>query len=112
MPVPRPSSLPKADSDAGQAPPAKRAAVTPGNAAGDELTTFLRAISPPLSGLDAALAAARCSGVTMAHLRCAAEKMATRPEFAKSMVDFLGSSLGLQSAGDHFALMLALQSLS
>ena len=78
---------------------------------GDELSAFLRSIAPPLADVDAAVATARSCGLTMAHLRCAAEKI-KRPEFAKSTVDFLGASLRLQSAADHFALMLALQSLS
>ena len=47
----------------------------------------------------------------MQHLRCAAEKI-KRPDFSyKPTLDFLGGSLGLQSGADHFALLLALQSL-
>jgi hypothetical protein len=106
------SSSPESSFDAGLAPPPTFTPAPPAAPPGGELAAFLRGISPPLAGLDASLAAARSSGMTMAHLRCAAEKITQRPEFCKSTIDFLSQSLALSLAADQFALMLALQSLS
>jgi hypothetical protein len=106
------SSSPESSFDAGLAPPPTFSPAPPAAPPGGELAAFLRSISPPLAGLEAALAAARSSGMTMAHLRCAAEKIKQRPEFCKPTVDFLSLSLGLPSPADQFSLMLALQSLS
>lgn len=115
--VPLPLSSAEGAADATELTPPKfvaavAAAADPSGSTSGELTAFLRGISPPLASADAAVAAARAAGLTMQHLRCAAEKI-KRPEFAyKPTLDFLGASLGLQSGADHFALLLALQSLS
>ena len=81
------------------ATPAKPAAfAAPFGSTGDELSTFLRSISPPLAGVDAAVAAARAAGLTMQHMRCAAEKI-KRPAFPyKATLDFLSAERQLRPA--------------
>jgi hypothetical protein len=101
------------------APPAA-AAVAPPEGDGDPaedaslapVAAFLRAITPPLSQLSAALAALPDSGVSMAHLACIASSPHTASADRKMLFDELTSGLGLTRAADRFAFMHAVLALA
>ena len=74
------------------------------------VVTFLRGITPPLRCLDAAVAAAPSSGVSMHHLRQLQQyKYST---LAAASLDRLAVALRIDNAGDQVAFAAAVDRLA
>jgi hypothetical protein len=77
------------------------------------MAAFLRAITPPLSCLDAALAALPASGFSVGHLQCIAASSAhASSAHQKLLFDELTAGLGITRAADRFAFMHAVLALA
>jgi hypothetical protein len=118
QPVQQPAAAVPHDAASPVAPPATAAASPEGDAKPAEdassapVAAFLRAITPPLSQLAAALAALPASGVSMAHLACIASSPHTASADRKMLFDELTAGLGLTRAADRFAFMHAVLALA
>ncbi len=104
-----------ADADAGAAADAAAAshslkmpfAEPPADAAA--VAAFLRSIRPPLTSLDATLAALPRSGIGMAHLAAVTR---AGPSLQKLMIKEAAKQLRITAGGDRIAFMAALQALA
>jgi hypothetical protein len=75
-----------------------------------QLLSFLRGITPPLSNLRAVLDAARCSGITLAHLAQLSSSSSSSAQ--KMALNIATASLRIEASGDKMAFALALAPLA
>jgi hypothetical protein len=76
-----------------------------------EVVAFLRAIRPPLSQLDAALAALPDSGIRLAHLRCVVSADASQAD-RTMLFGAAASALRIDRPADRLAFVTALLALA